>query len=321
MFTTNNNHLLDINLHFFCRSNHTYKNGANPIVLRITYRKQRRDIMTGLSCPIEDWVTDFQGVRSSTRIPSPINRELQTISLKVTERFHELKYSGNVFTIDELVERIRGKEAPPQTMIEYIDGKLSELRERAGLDLADSTYYKYQRTARYLNDFLSFRRGVKNILVGKVVDGEFLKHLFLYLRKEKFNHNSAVALMNCLKTILRKPVRNGTINRNPFDEFPLTQKTVHRNFLDMEEIKKLQDLENLPQPQDVKRDLFLFASFTGLAYSDIKGLKPMDILTDPDGTISIRDPRQKTGVMSIIPLLPVAQRILKKYSNISSLNC
>lgn len=41
----------------------------------------------------------------------------------------------------------------------------------------------------------------------------------------------------------------------------------------MEEIKKLQLLENLTEAQDVKRDLFLFACFTGLAYTDIKGLK------------------------------------------------
>ena len=51
-----------------------------------------------------------------------------------------------------------------------------------------------------------------------------------------------------------------------------------------------------------------------MAYADIKSLKGTDIVTDPDGTISIRNPRQKTGIMSIIPLIAVAQQILKKYA-------
>src|SRR5690606_29073359 len=102
--------------------------------------------------------------------------------------------------------------------------------------------------------------------------------------------------------------------RNPFDEFPLTQKPVHRDFLELEEIKKLQQVKGLTQQQEMKRDLFLFACFTGLAYIDIKEFKGSDIVTDPDGSVCIRTSRQKTGVMSIIPLLPVAQDILKKYS-------
>jgi hypothetical protein len=50
----------DINLHLFCRAGHRYKNGLKPIVLRITYRTQRRDILTGLSCTKNSWIADRQ---------------------------------------------------------------------------------------------------------------------------------------------------------------------------------------------------------------------------------------------------------------------
>src|SRR5450631_4488201 len=96
------NQLLDINLHLFCRAGHTYKNGFNPIVLRITYRIQRRDILTGLSCSKDSWNADLQQVGSDQKSWSAINKELFNILHKVQERFHELKYSGNEFTIDEL---------------------------------------------------------------------------------------------------------------------------------------------------------------------------------------------------------------------------
>ena len=265
--------LLDINLHFYCRAAHTYKNGMNPIVLRISYRSERREILTGLSCFKTSWMPELGQVSPGGKQSTAVNKELLNILHKVKERFHELKYSKVDFTMDELIERVRGKEAPPQSLMEYVDLKLVELKDRIGMDLAISTFYKYKRVSRYLSDFLVSRRSVKNIAVGRV-DVEFLNQFFLFLRKEKKNeHNSCVALMNCLKTILRTPVKNGTINRNPFNEFSLKQKPVHRDFLEMDEIKRLQQLDGLNEIQEIKRDLILIACFTGLAYADIKGLK------------------------------------------------
>jgi len=65
---------------------------------------------------------------------------LFNIFLKAKERFHELKYSGIDFTIDELVEKVRGKENPPQTLIEYTDRKIQELKERGNVDITKATY-------------------------------------------------------------------------------------------------------------------------------------------------------------------------------------
>jgi integrase len=65
---------------------------------------------------------------------------------------------------------------------------------------------------------------------------------------------------------------------------------------------------------DRNRDIFLFACFTGLSYSDILTLKSHHIITDPDGTKHINKPREKTGVLSYIPLLDSAERIQLKYS-------
>ncbi|CAN5816946.1 site-specific integrase [soil metagenome] len=310
----NNHQLLDITLNLFCRRTHTYKNGTSPIALRITYRGERREILTGHSCEKNKWRPQEQQVSSASRLSGPVNQELQKIIFIVRQRFEELKYSKISFTIDELIDKIKGKEAPPQTIIEYLELKIEELKYRIGIDLAKTTFFKYDRTYRYIAEFLEAKKGVKNIAVAKI-DGELLSQFFMFLRKNKTQqHNSAVALMNCLKTILRTPVKNGTIARNPFDEYPLTQKPVFRDFLELDEIKKLQQLQNLNKEQEFKRDLFLLACFTGMAYSDIKQLTSRDIVTDPDGSIAIRYNRQKTGVLGIIPLLPVAQNILLKYS-------
>ena len=60
--------------------------------------------------------------------------------------------------------------------------------------------------------------------------------------------------------------------------------------------------------------LQLFACFTGLAYSDITTLRSQHIIIDPDGSKHIEKYREKTGILSYVPLLPVAEKILIKYS-------
>ena len=60
-------------------------------------------------------------------------------------------------------------------------------------------------------------------------------------------------------------------------------------------------------------DMFLFGCFIGLSYIDIKTLTPEHFETDGAGRIWIKKRRVKTGVLSRIPLLPIAKMILDKY--------
>ena len=59
--------------------------------------------------------------------------------------------------------------------------------------------------------------------------------------------------------------------------------------------------------------MFLFGCFTGLSYIDIKTLTAEHFEKDGTGRIWIKKRRVKTGVLSRIPLLPIAKLILDKY--------
>ena len=311
---TKKNAALDIHLSFLCRTTRTYENGENPIVLRVIYRGQRRDTFTGLTCPSQFWLRGEKMVSHKFKPGVEINRQLQSIILTATQAFQKLNFTGDEFSMDELIDTIKGKTAPPQSIAEYIAIKEAEIGNRVGADLAESTWYKYKRTIRYFNEFLALKKGVKNLPVSKI-DLEFLSTFFQFLRIDKKNgHNSCSALMGCLNCILQPAIKNKVIKLNPFDEFMLKRKPVDRDFLELEEIKRLQDLEALTYEQKMKRDIFLFACFTGLAYSDLEKFSKMHILDDNDGTKYIKHPRKKTGVLSIIPLLPIAQSILESYS-------
>lgn len=63
------------------------------------------------------------------------------------------------------------------------------------------------------------------------------------------------------------------------------------------------------------RDQFLFCCYTGLAYIDLSQLRKTNIRKDNSGNFYIEKQRQKTGQLTIVPLLESAIRILKKYSS------
>ena len=299
---------------FILRTSSTLKNGEHPIVLKIVYLGERKEINTGLSIAASDWLSRQGLVDPKLKTATTINQELYTIRYQVETLFLKMKQDLGDFRLNELVERLKGKTAPPQSIMEYVDLKMLDLKSRVDVDIALTTYYKYNRTARYLKEYLKLEKRTSNLPVSRI-DHDFLEEFLKFLRVRKRNsHNSSSALMNCLKTILDEPVKKGVIRFNPFKELPLSRKPVIRDYLIAEEIKKLQQLNDLTDGLRKNRDIFLFACFTGLAYSDIKELKGQNIIVDPDGTKHIEWYRNKTSVISYVPLLQVAEEILLKYS-------
>ena len=90
---------------------------------------------------------------------------------------------------------------------------------------------------------------------------------------------------------------------------------VNVNFLTEEEIKTIKNKDFIGSGLNIVRDIFIFSCYTGLAYIDIFNLTKEQITIGVDGNLWIITNRQKTGINSNIPLLPIAEEIIKKYEN------
>ena len=310
----NNPRLSGFSSSFILRTSYRLKNDEHPIVLKLTYMGDRKEINTGLSCLSQEWLAGKGMLNPMLKKASTINKELINVQIRFEELFIKMKQDLGDFTLDELIERAKGKATPPQTIQEYLKLHLDDLKSRVGVDIAQTTYYKYRRTANYFSDYLAKKKSMNHLPVSRI-DDALLEDFFLFLRKDKKNaHNSSVALMNCLRTILDKPVKDGVIRVNPFLSVELTRKPVIRDYLTMEDIQALQNLSGLSEAMERNRDLFLFACFTGLAYADIFDLRSYHIIIEPDGVKHIEFYRNKTSVISYIPLISAAENILLKYS-------
>ena len=312
--TNANPQLAGFHTSFLLRSSYTNKNGESPIVIKLVYYGDRKELNTGFSIETKHWSSSVSLVKNTSPKSGTINKELMKLQYEVENLFMKMKEQLGDFRLDELIERLKGGEEPPQTIQEYLQLMIEDLESRIDIDLAQTTFYKYRRTANYFISFLQVKRGLANLPVSRI-DETLLNSFFLYLRKEKGNsHNSSSSLMNCLRTILEEPVKKGVIRRNPFHELKLTRKPVHRAYLTLDEIKALQSLKELSPATERNRDMFLFACFTGLAYMDIKALKRIHIVVDPDGSKHIETYRGKNKEFSYIPLIDAAEQILLKYS-------
>jgi len=304
----------EFSIFFHLRRTFTYENGEHPIVMRVNYHKMRKDIVTGLSCLDEYWISEKNMVDPVNDEAIAINEELVLIKEKSKQRYHQLKESKKPFSVNELIDCIKGKEQAPQSVMEYMDIKLKELEESVDVDMQGTTFYKYRRVKRYLEEFLMSNKRLKNYPVSGI-DLDFINKFNNFLRKEKQNgQNSVTALMSVFRTVLKMAIETGVIQKNPFDSVHFKRKQVNRGFLTVEELDQLHQLTDLKPDMELARDLFLFACYTGLSYSDIKELKKGHIIIDGDGSKSIQKARYKTDIMSLVPLLPAAEKLLQKYS-------
>lgn len=315
--------LLNISFTFSCRTSHDNKEGKSPIVLRITFRGERRDIFTGLYCFKQHWDASSKRISRLEKQANTINKNLEMILQSAKNSFDEMRFSRQVFTIDELVDKIKGKEERPTLLIDYLKEGNRKMLKRVGTEIVRATYNKYNRSLLYMQEFIETEYKVKNLSLQKI-DMELIEKYFNFLRFNKtIGHNTSCKYLDCIKAILLPAVREGLIKPDPFFRLKIRPKQVLKECLSQEEIDKITNVELQDPDLDRKRDIFLFACYTGLAYIDLQQLNSSHLIKDGDNSWYISKPRQKTGENSIIPLLPIAIRILNKYSstgNISDFN-
>jgi len=107
------------------------------------------------------------------------------------------------------------------------------------------------------------------------------------------------------------------IQKNPYSKFKVKQEETHKDFLTMEELKKLEKKEVELTRLATVRDIFVFACYTGLSYSDISKLSSKHIQSRDDGNLWIVINRTKTNSKCMIPLFQNAVEILKRYEEFS----
>lgn len=303
----------NINVLFWLNKSKLNKKGMAPLLLRITYRNDRKQLATGFSIAPSKWDGVKCRAKGKDQLTTAINEYILTTEARLKELFTSQLKQGDVF-LDKIIDKFLGKDEENYTLMQLIRYQMQHMEARVGKDYAIATIRKYKVTVGKLDKFLWKHLEKKDIRL-KDLSLKFIQEFDLFMKTELRNdHNTTVKHIKNLKTFINVAIANGWMDRNPFIAFKAPYKLKEKVFLNEAELALLKAKKFHLERLSLVRDLFLFQCYTGLAFSDMANLKGRDVTIGIDGNPWIITYRQKTNIRCSIPLLPPALRILDQYN-------
>jgi len=300
---------------FSIRESKARKNGNTPIEVTITINGERCSFSTGKQIKVTSWDKNRQLVKGKDEEATSLNNYLKSVRAKLYEKEAELLDRGFIITAQLLYDAYFDKVEclKERSLLSVLEEHNTERKAMVGKTVAPATYWIFEYTGRLLREFILKKYNREDLYLRELNIG-FIQgfHSFL-LSEKKMGQNSCTKHLKFLKKLLNLAVANSYISYNPVNAYKVEREPVEVDFLDEEELRKIINFDTpLPRLERAK-DMFLFGCFTGLSYIDIKTLTPEHFEKDNTGRIWIKKRRVKTGVLSRIPLLPIAKLILDKY--------
>lgn len=294
--------------------------GKSPLYVRCTLNGQRFEVSTGLFIVNDFWSDSLQQVKGKTEDAKASNIRLEKIKTKIQDIHNQLESLGEPFDIISIKDRFLGKSFT-KGFIEVFDEVIANIEARLNKDYEFATLKQYRTTRNRIKEFINIYSNKKDIPVSKI-DYQFLNSFDIYLKKTyNSNLNTAWTYHKHIKKALNDSISMGYLSRNPYESFKLTKRDTNRDFLTLNEVIRIKDKKITIKRIEIVRDVFVFACYTGLSYSDIFKLEKTHVQKGDDNNYWIVIDRTKTDTRCRIPLLPEALEILKKYETSPFLKC
>ena len=300
---------------FFIRDSRVRKDGTTSIEVVLTVNGERCAFSTGKKVKSCNWDKNKQQVKGKDEEAQSLNNYLKAIKAKLYQKEVELLERGFIITADLLRDAYFDKveSIKERSLFEVFEEHNQEQEKLIGNGVSKATYWVSVYTIRLLREFVQQKYKREDLYL-RELNLNFIQSFHSFLRIDKdMAQNSSTKHLKLLKKIINLSVANSYMAFNPFSTYKVEREPVDIDFLDEEELRKIINFDTpLPRLERAK-DMFLFGCFTGLSYIDIKTLTPEHFEKDNTGRIWIKKRRVKTGVLSRIPLLPIAKLILDKY--------
>jgi site-specific recombinase XerC len=108
-----------------------------------------------------------------------------------------------------------------------------------------------------------------------------------YRRTEKYRHsaNTIGGYTILLKKIIRRAINQGTLLRDPFADYRPEQPPQKCRHMTADELERLMATRIASKSLCHTRDMFVFATFTGISYADLCNLSISNISKSSNGTM------------------------------------
>ena len=227
------------------------------------------------------------------------NRETVRTAMAVkSQRIVELQNAAHGFSV------ISGRSK--MNVLEYVK-KIAEVKlskaQAEGRDIRSSGYQQYMALYYHIQQFSGNKVTFRN------VDKKFCQDFIDYLKVAKNGNDTGIVLsentqagyLGAFQYVLNCAISDDITNTNPFKQIKPENKPKHRQtevgFLTLEEVNKLANVETLPSV----KNSFLFSCWSGLRFSDVKGMT-WGKLQNIDGVTYLIYVQKKTKKQEYLPI-------------------
>lgn len=300
---------------FYINRTKIRKDGTCQLLCKVSIDAEWEQIGTKVSVNPSIWNPEKGRADGRSENAVVVNRAIDELTKEITGHYNNIKNSLGFITAELVKNAVMGIGQKPLTLLALFREHNEEFEKRIGLDRIKETHDSYLRSYKHLAAFIKEKKGVEDVTL-RSLDKVFYDDFELFLCKDcGMKPKTVHEHLYRLKKMTRRAVSQGTLRRDPYcrlhPELP-RRKSRH---MKLEDLKKLMETPvEKPQLQFV-RDMFIFSTFTGLAYADLKRLRTSDITQAEDGSWWIHIRRQKTDTLSSVRLLDIPLRIVEKYSD------
>ena len=300
---------------FYINRTKIRKDGTCQLLCKVSIDAEWEQIGTKASVNPDIWNPETGRADGRSENAVTENRAIDELTKEITGHYNHIKKSLGFVTAELVKNAVKGIGQKPVTLLALFREHNEEFKKRIGVDRIKETYDSYQRSYKHLAAFIQEKKGVEDITL-RSLDKVFYDDFEIFLQTDcKMKPKTVHEHLYRLKKMTMRAVSQGTLRRDPYCRLhPELPKRKSRH-LKLEDLKTLMSTQiDKPNLQRV-RDWFIFSTFTGLAYADLKRLSVNDITQAEDGSWWIHIKRQKTDTPSVIKLLDVPLRIIEKYKH------
>lgn len=279
---------------------------------------------------------DWDSKRERLKLPSlvygaaEINTKLAESLFKFNKKMNELdenaaselviqKIMLDAFGKTSMEDKIKEKEAKSKSnlityylwFLDYYSIHNSPYTKKR---LSKSTLKTYKTGLTRLQEYIENRK-LKRFSFNDC-NRDFYNDYIAYLTAQNYSKNYVGTIIQKLKTILGFAYDEGIHNNIEFKKSYFSKMTeeIDHIYLNVEELKRLKELELENPIADSVRDIFLISCYTGLRISDMLALlkKSSQVIFEEDGIKYFQLKQLKTSNSVIIPLNKIVNEILEK---------
>jgi len=292
------------------------KNNLVSVFARVTVNGKRANISLKRKVVLSEWDSNKGRARGNKQESRLLNRYLDQVKNRIYQAHDELVKEKAFVCAQSIKARFLGEDNEEYSLLTLMDYHNTQMSE----SLTYGTLKNYFTTQKYIKLFLIKKKKTQDVYLSQLtfrflVDFEkFLRSHVPEDHQKQMANNTVMKHIQRLRKMVTLSYKMEWIDKDPFIKFKPTYIKNEREFLREDELQTIIEKEFEIERLMLVKDLFVFSCYTGLSYIDVMNLNEDNIAIGIDGGRWIMTNRQKTHNKVKIPLLPIAEKLIKKYN-------